>query len=329
MPPIPLHATLPEGLTIRPAAPTSKGVGLVTTRAFDAGALLFRGEAMLISTVPSDPDSDLPYATLTVHDRPARDGRVVGVYPIHLGRHTTRLPGPGSTGRRLLHTGLGSLINHGCDPSTVVDALGDVGEEDGQRYEVRASRPLAAGDELTCDYTLVRYCDVFVRSGLLCDGGALTAPSLHSNATPTTPIPTNNPTRSQAEYDATEKGIDPCLCGAPEGVCMGAMRGFKVRRCVYTCPCVFTPLSSDTDFCPPNHNNQSNQNSTSPSPTNSAGLGASPTRSSAVSASTASSASKSSTAATGPRGRAPSSWTVGWRDSRRGCWPRARWGAGR
>ena len=42
-----------------------------------------------------------------------------------------------------------------------------------------------------------------------------------------------------AEYDADEKGIDPCLCGAGPGVCLGRVRGFKVRR-----GCSASPLPS-------------------------------------------------------------------------------------
>lgn len=150
-PPIALHTPLPEGIAIiRPAAP--KGVGLITTRAFDAGAVLFQGEATLITTTaPTDPNSDLPYANLTVHD-PAQDSCVVGNYPIRLHQHTTRLPG--SPSRRLLHAGLGSLINHGCDPSTVVEAMGVMGEEDrggaaaGGSVLVRASMIVARVDRL-------------------------------------------------------------------------------------------------------------------------------------------------------------------------------------
>jgi hypothetical protein len=155
-PPSPLHTPLPEGIAIRPAAP--EGVSLITTRAFDAGTLLFQGEATLITTAPTDPNSD-PYATLTVNDT-AGDGCVVGVYPIRLHQHTTRLPG--SPSRRLLHAGLGSLINHGCDPSTVVEAMGDMGEEDregaaaGGSVLVRASMIVARVDrpaafEFICD----------------------------------------------------------------------------------------------------------------------------------------------------------------------------------
>lgn len=52
----------------------------------------------------------------------------------------------------------------------------------------------------------------------------------------------SHPQYPQAEYDATEKGMDPCLCGAPEGVCLGAVRGFKVRVvlcCVHMYICIY------------------------------------------------------------------------------------------
>lgn len=126
-----IDSALPPGVALQLLSPcphkhhhhhedSAQQLGLVATRAFDPDELIFQGRATEIDT-PVDFDcgeAGPPYALITV--RAGDDGSIVGDYPIYLTRHTTRLPG--SATRRLLHDGVASFMNHGCDPSTVVEA---------------------------------------------------------------------------------------------------------------------------------------------------------------------------------------------------------------
>ena len=210
-----LDSTLPKGVRLGVAkviniiaAPPNQHkqqLGLFATCGFEAGELIFQGQATLIDAGPSgeegasdsaEEEEEAPYALLTLRGDPAEAADVAAadaaaaaaastsVHPIRLRRHTTRLP-IGHT--RLLHAGVASFMNHGCDPSTVVEAV-TTGDSDGgdvvvskrllarfeirwirtmeiscrssshqyiQRYDVRAARRLEPGAELSCDYTLV------------------------------------------------------------------------------------------------------------------------------------------------------------------------------
>jgi hypothetical protein len=59
--------------------------------------------------------------------------------------------------------GLAPMLNHSCDPNCGVRLAGD-----GDDYELRARRPIAAGEEITFDYAMRNHVVEHVSSACLC-----------------------------------------------------------------------------------------------------------------------------------------------------------------
>lgn len=128
--PIPVTDTLPEGVDIRP---TSYGQGLFVTGPHKAGDIIYTGKGLLI------PDIRATYELALDNGR---------VYQLDSDTHSVKY----SESERLLYL-FDSFMNHSCNPST--KSVPVDGEMFG--FHTVATRDMAAGDEITCDYNLFEY----------------------------------------------------------------------------------------------------------------------------------------------------------------------------
>ena len=117
------------------------GLRLIVTRPYRAGEVIYESPWWTV------PDEDHEFmAVVIVNNRP----EPVTITRMHSVRYddTRSLDIPGC------------FMNHSCDPSSYTRDIVHPGEQFASTYEQIATRDLAPGDEITCDYTLFDWdCD--------------------------------------------------------------------------------------------------------------------------------------------------------------------------
>lgn len=130
-----IEATMPDGVAI---GSNAFGLGLFATVPFRAGDTLYTTSCLYVPDVSG-----------TVVLRLADSGQE---YTLNMEEHSvvqSDLPG-----KRQLYT-YDALMNHACSPNTASFVTACTSEE--LTYGMKALRAIAAGEELTCDYTLFEF----------------------------------------------------------------------------------------------------------------------------------------------------------------------------
>jgi len=127
--------TPPPGVEVRRGA---RGLGLFATQSFGAGDEIYRAIECHI------PDDGCAYRAHVRVDGHEEEIAITSMHSVrYLDGRSVDLPG--------------CFMNHACDPSSVSIDVMDDDNESAMGYIQVATRDLAPGDEITCDYVLFHW----------------------------------------------------------------------------------------------------------------------------------------------------------------------------